>query len=236
MARLLLVLTTSLALLAGCGGGDDGDSGGGDGPSREDFVADANAICRTARRRSRRSRAKGSRSSSQASSDKRAARRGRRPARADGRGVPPVPRPPATTSSRPEDLAEEWSNFVDGITEAFDLIPELADATRENDEQKLVGADAQVLRHRGATRGRSPSAPASTTACPTRARDRLSGMSRPLEGRVALVAGATRGGGPRHRRRARRGGRHRLRDRPQHPRAPVRGRPARRRSRRPPSW
>ena len=37
----------------------------------------------------------------------------------------------------PEDLADDWSNFVDGITEAFDLIPELADATRENDKQKL---------------------------------------------------------------------------------------------------
>ena len=37
----------------------------------------------------------------------------------------------------PEDLADEWSSFLEGITEAFDLIPELADATRDNDKDKL---------------------------------------------------------------------------------------------------
>ena len=90
----------------------------------------------TARRRSRRSRAKGQQELQQASSDKQ-----RRDAVGDlleqtaEEYRPYLDR--LNDLEPPEDLADDWSNFVDGITEAFDLIPELADATRENDEQKL---------------------------------------------------------------------------------------------------
>ena len=136
MPRPLLVLATALALLAGCGGGDDGDSGGGDGPSREQFVADANAVCRDGEEKIQEISNQGQQEVQQASSD--AQRRDAvgdvleqtaeeyRPYLDRLKGLEP-----------PEDLADDWSNFVDGITEAFDLIPELADATRENDEQQL---------------------------------------------------------------------------------------------------
>src|SRR5215218_1329413 len=47
MTRTLLALALGLALLAGCGGGDDkGGGGGGNAMSREDFVSEANKICR----------------------------------------------------------------------------------------------------------------------------------------------------------------------------------------------
>ena len=136
MTRLLLVLTTVLALLAGCGGGDDGDSGGGDGPSREEFVADANEICRDGEEKIQEITSQGQQELQQASSDKQ-----RRDAVGDlleqtaEEYRPYLDR--LNDLEPPEDLAEDWSNFVDGITEAFDLIPELADATRENDKQKL---------------------------------------------------------------------------------------------------
>ena len=136
MTRLLLVLTTVLALLAGCGGGDDGDSGGGDGPSREEFVADANEICRDGEEKIQEITSQGQQELQQASSDKQ-----RRDAVGDlleqtaEEYRPYLDR--LNDLEAPEDLADDWSNFVDGITEAFDLIPELADATRENDKQKL---------------------------------------------------------------------------------------------------
>jgi DNA-binding PadR family transcriptional regulator len=136
MARLLLVLATALALLAGCGGGDDGDSGGGDGPSREEFVAAANEICTDGEEKIQEITSQGQQELQQASSDKQ-----RRDAVGDlleqtaDEYRPYLDR--LDDLEPPEDIAEEWSNFVDGITEAFDLIPELADATRENDEEKL---------------------------------------------------------------------------------------------------
>jgi hypothetical protein len=38
----------------------------------------------------------------------------------------------------PSELEEGWTRFLDGVGEAFDLIPELADATRERDREKLA--------------------------------------------------------------------------------------------------
>ena len=47
MTRSLLALAFALTLLAGCGGDDEGsDAGGGDGATKEQFVAEANRICR----------------------------------------------------------------------------------------------------------------------------------------------------------------------------------------------
>ena len=41
----------------------------------------------------------------------------------------------------PEDSQADWDKFVDGISDAFDLIPELADATRDGDREKLQEPD-----------------------------------------------------------------------------------------------
>jgi hypothetical protein len=137
MTRLLIAMTIGLAALAGCGGGDDDDGGGsGDGPTREEFVADANAICRDGEKKIDEVTADGQQQLSQASSE------------AEQRKVvgdllektadayqPYLDR--LRDLEAPEDLAEGWSSFLDGVTKAFDLIPDLAEATRENDEQRL---------------------------------------------------------------------------------------------------
>ena len=34
-------------------------------------------------------------------------------------------------------MQADWDKFIDGINNAFDLIPELADATRDGDRDKL---------------------------------------------------------------------------------------------------
>jgi hypothetical protein len=37
----------------------------------------------------------------------------------------------------PDNLSAEWDKFINGIDDAFDKIPELADATRDGDRDKL---------------------------------------------------------------------------------------------------
>ena len=37
----------------------------------------------------------------------------------------------------PEELAAGWDKFLAGVGDAFDLIPELAEATRDGDREKL---------------------------------------------------------------------------------------------------
>ncbi len=118
-----------MALLAGCGGGDD------DGPSKERFVADANRICREGEARI---------------ADVTREQRGRlREAVGDRQAIADVLE--ATTAAyepyferlraldAPSELEKGWTRFLDGVGEAFDLIPELADATRERDREKLAG-------------------------------------------------------------------------------------------------
>jgi hypothetical protein len=137
MTRLLVVLTFVLAALAGCGGGDDDDGGSdGDSPTRKEFVADANEICRDGEKKIDEVTGDGQQDLAQASTDAERRRlvgdlleqtaEAYRPYLDRLRDLEP-----------PEDIAGDWSNFVDGISEAFDLIPELADATRDNDEEKL---------------------------------------------------------------------------------------------------
>jgi predicted nuclease with TOPRIM domain len=127
MGRCAVLLLT-VALLAGCGGGDD------DSPSKERFVADANRICREGEAKI---------------ADVTREQRGRlREAVADRQAIADVLE--ATTAAyepyferlraldAPSELEEGWTRFLDGVGEAFDLIPELADATRERDREKLA--------------------------------------------------------------------------------------------------
>jgi hypothetical protein len=136
MIRLIPVLTICFALLAGCGGGDDGGSDGGDGASRDEFVADANAICRDGEKKVDEVTGSGRQELQEASSD--AERR-----KVVGDLLEETAQSYDPYLDRlgelepPEEIADDWSSFLEGINEAFDLIPELADATRENDEQQL---------------------------------------------------------------------------------------------------
>ena len=38
----------------------------------------------------------------------------------------------------PADLDANWDDFLDGVEHAFDLIPDLADATRNGDQKRLT--------------------------------------------------------------------------------------------------
>jgi hypothetical protein len=136
MSRLLLALAFSLAVITGCGGGDDAGSDGGEGTTRKQFVADANAICREGEQKIDEITSQGQQEIEEGSS---AAER--RDVVGDLLEQTAKEYRPYLDRLRqldpPEDIADEWSDFTAGITEAFDLIPELADATRDNDEQKL---------------------------------------------------------------------------------------------------
>ena len=155
MARLLIVMTIGLlAALAGCGGGDDegsGDGGGGDAAAREQFVADANAICREGEKEIDDVTSDGQQDLEQAGSDKE-----RREVIGDLLEETSESYDPYLERlgelEPPEELADQWSSFLDGINEAFDLIPELADATRENDEQKLSELTQRFTEIAGDTR------------------------------------------------------------------------------------
>jgi hypothetical protein len=135
MTRLLVMLTIGLVALAGCGGDDD-DGGSGGGASREEFVADVNATCRDGEQKIDEETRDGQQQLQQASTPEE-----RRKLVGDLLEQTADAYRPYLDRLRdleaPDDLAEDWSNFVDRISEAFDLIPELAQATRENDEEQL---------------------------------------------------------------------------------------------------
>jgi hypothetical protein len=149
MTRLLVLLALGLAVLTGCGGGD-GDSDG-DGPSRQEFVNDANAICREGEQKIAEVSRAGRQELQQAGTEQQ-----QRAAVAEILERTTEEYRPYLDRLRelepPADIAGQWSRFVDGISEAFDLIPELAAATRDNDEQKLAELNRQFTDLARATR------------------------------------------------------------------------------------
>jgi hypothetical protein len=147
MTRALLLLTLALALLAGCGGGDDGGGGGGGGSalSKDKFVSDANKICRE----------------------------GEQKITEVSKGAPEKVQQAKTTEEQqkviadvledtakeydpylarlndlnpPQELSAGWDEFIGGVGDAFDLIPELADATRAGDRDKLKELTARFTK------------------------------------------------------------------------------------------
>jgi hypothetical protein len=126
MRRPLLILALALV---GCGGG------GGD--ANEELIADANRICREGERRI-----------TEVAQAQQAKLRQAKTAQAQRRVVAGALEQTAAAYQPyldrlrglepPEELADGWTGFLDGVEEAFDLIPELADATRDGDRVKLA--------------------------------------------------------------------------------------------------
>jgi hypothetical protein len=138
MTRALLTLTFALALLAGCGGGDDGggSGGGGDALSKGDFVAEANKICREGEQRITEVTKDSQTKIQQAKSEEE-----QRKVIADVLEDTAEEYDPFLERLKdlnpPQELSADWDKFVGGVSDAFDLIPDLADATRDGDRDKL---------------------------------------------------------------------------------------------------
>ena len=129
MTRLLLILTFATAALAGCGGDDSSSTG--------DFVADANKICREGEEKIQEVTREQSESAGDAESLEE-----QRKLVADTLERTAEAYEPYMERLRaldpPSDLQENWTTFLDGVESAFDKIPELADATRAGDQQRLT--------------------------------------------------------------------------------------------------
>jgi chromosome segregation ATPase len=129
MTRRLVFVVLVLTVAAGCGGGDNG--------STEDFVADANRICR------------------EGAAEIQEVTREQQEAAGELDSLEKQRQAVATTLERtaeayapymdrlraldpPSDLAESWTSFLEDVERAFDLIPDLADATRSGNQKRLA--------------------------------------------------------------------------------------------------
>ena len=128
MTRLPLILLCVLPALAACGGGDNA--------STEEFVADANKICREGEQRIQEvTRAEQEASGRPESLEEQQEAVGAILERTAEAYEPYMERLRALDP--PSDLADQWTEFLDGVARAFDLIPDLAEATRGNDSDRL---------------------------------------------------------------------------------------------------
>jgi hypothetical protein len=155
MTRTLLTLGVALALVAGCGGGDDKNgangSGGGEALSQDELVSKANQICREGSKKINTKAQEVQSKIQQADS-----------AEEQQKVVAEVLEDTAKEYdpyldqlhdlTPPDDLKDEWDKFMAGIDKAFDLIPDLADATRDGDRNKLQDLTDQFTQIAGDTR------------------------------------------------------------------------------------
>jgi hypothetical protein len=156
MTRTLLTLGVALALVAGCGGGDDkssggGGGGGGDPLSQTELVSKANQICREG---SQKINAKAQEVQSKIQDAKTAAEQQKVVAdvlEETAKEYDPYLNQ-LSDLTPPDDLKADWDRFMAGINKAFDLIPDLADATRSGDRNKLQDLTDQFTQIAGDTR------------------------------------------------------------------------------------
>ena len=156
MTRTLLTLGVALALVAGCGGGDDnnggnGGGGGGEALSQDELVSKANQICREGSQKINAKAQEVQDKISKADS-----------AEEQQKVVADVLEDTAEEYdpyldqlhdlTPPDDLKADWDKFMAGIDKAFDLIPDLADATRDGDRNKLQDLTDQFTQIAGDTR------------------------------------------------------------------------------------
>ena len=157
MTRTLLTLGVALALVAGCGGGDDKNSGGGGGGgggeplSQTDLVSKANQICR-----------EGAQKINTKAQEVQSKIQDAKTAEEQQKVVADVLEDTAKEYDPyldqlhdlkpPADLEKQWNDFMAGIDKAFDLIPDLADATRDGDRDKLQELTDQFTQIAGDTR------------------------------------------------------------------------------------
>jgi hypothetical protein len=155
MTRLLLALTLVLTVLAGCGGDDegggDGGMGGGDAATKEEFVAEANRICREGEQK-----LSGITQDAQQKIQQAKSQEEQQDAVADVLDKTVAEYQPVLDQLRdvqaPEELSEEWSKFLEDIQAGFDKFPELADATRDGDREKLESLTSDFTRIAADTR------------------------------------------------------------------------------------
>jgi hypothetical protein len=151
MKRTLLTLALALALVAGCGGGDDSGGSGDQTLSRDEFVSQANEICRQGEEKinakaqeiqGKLQQANGVKEQQQAVADV-----------LEDTAKEYEPYLARLGSLKPpEELAGDWKKFLDGVNEAFDLIPDLAAATRKGDRNKLSELTTKFSQIAGDTR------------------------------------------------------------------------------------
>jgi len=154
MKRTLLALALGLALVAGCGGGGDDDDGGGGGDalSQGEFVSQANKICRegeekiNAKAQEVQEKLQGAGESAE----------DQQKAVADALEATAKEYDPYLERlgdlNPPDELQADWDKFLDGINNAFDLIPDLASATRNGDRDKLSDLTTKFSQIAGDTR------------------------------------------------------------------------------------
>jgi uncharacterized phage infection (PIP) family protein YhgE len=152
MTRALLMLAVGLALVAaGCGGGDGGGSGEGNALSQEEFVSQANKICRA-----------GAEKINAKAKEVQGKIQDAKSANEQQKAVADVLEETAKEYDPyldqlaglkpPSSISGDWKQFLDGVNQAFDLIPDLADATRDGDRDKLSELTTKFSQIAGDTR------------------------------------------------------------------------------------
>ena len=153
MARWLLTVACALALIAGCGGDDSSGGGGGGGGelSQDELVSKANQICR-----------EGATKINAKAQDIQQKIQNAKSPEDQQKAVADVLEQTAKEYDPylqqlhdlrpPANLQQDWNDFLSGVDKAFDLIPDLADATRDGDRSKLQDLTTQFTQIAGDTR------------------------------------------------------------------------------------